>query len=47
MDIKGVYNVKHEISTSFQHELWPLDEIDPKKGRWSYSRLLRIQFCEY
>ena len=35
MDLKGAYDVEHMSSTSrIQHELWPLDGIDPKKAKF-------------
>ncbi|KAJ6295670.1 hypothetical protein OIU78_023656 [Salix suchowensis] len=35
MALKGAYDVEHASSTSrIQHELWPLDGIDPKKARF-------------
>ncbi|XVE97668.1 hypothetical protein REPUB_Repub03eG0038800 [Reevesia pubescens] len=35
MDIKTAYDVEHMSSTSrIQHDLWPLDEIDPKKAKF-------------
>lgn len=35
MEVKEAYDVEHMRSTqSIQHELWPLDEIDPKKAKF-------------
>ncbi|KAF2304347.1 hypothetical protein GH714_030322 [Hevea brasiliensis] len=35
MDVQGASDIEHMSSTSgFQHELWPLDEIDPNKAKF-------------
>ncbi|KAJ6732598.1 hypothetical protein OIU79_003645 [Salix purpurea] len=35
MALKGAYDIEHASSTSrIQHELWPLDGIDPKKAKF-------------
>ena len=35
MDLKGTFDVEHMSSTSrIQHNLWPLDGIDPKKAKF-------------
>ncbi|XVF35343.1 hypothetical protein REPUB_Repub18cG0137500 [Reevesia pubescens] len=35
MDLKTAYDVEHMSATSrIQHDLWPLDEIDPKKAKF-------------
>ncbi|GLT25556.1 hypothetical protein SLA2020_006780 [Shorea laevis] len=36
MDLKAAYDIEHMISTSskIQHDLWPLDEIDPKTAKF-------------
>ncbi|KAJ6924404.1 hypothetical protein NC652_017636 [Populus alba x Populus x berolinensis] len=35
MDLKGAFDVEHMSSTSrIQHDLWPLDGIDPKKAKF-------------
>lgn len=35
MELNGCYDVEHSHSTkSIQHELWPLDLIDPKKAKF-------------
>ncbi|OWM63422.1 protein REVERSION-TO-ETHYLENE SENSITIVITY1 [Punica granatum] len=36
MELKAAYNLEHMNSTSgtIQHDLWPLDEINPKKAKF-------------
>ncbi|KAK3224547.1 hypothetical protein Dsin_011572 [Dipteronia sinensis] len=35
MNLKAAYDIEHMISTSkIQHELWPLEEIDPKVAKF-------------
>lgn len=34
MELKPAYDVEDMKSTQIQHELWPLDEIDPKKAKF-------------
>lgn len=36
MDLKAAYDLEHSVSTSsrIQHDLWLLDEIDPKKAKF-------------
>ncbi|KAJ8751315.1 hypothetical protein K2173_016498 [Erythroxylum novogranatense] len=34
MDLKGVYDIEHTSTTSIHHDLWPLDEINPKEAKF-------------